>query len=136
MSAGYSGTPLIRKLGLKEGTKAVFIDPPPDYEATLGELPANVRVLRRLGRDVDFIQYFARDAGALARRLPAVHRALARDGALWISWAKKSSPLYAGFGDAEVRNLGLETGLVDVKVCAVDEDWSGLKFVRRSRDRR
>ena len=65
----------------------------------------------------------------------AARRALARDGALWICWIKKSSPLYAGFGDAGVRALGLEVGLVDVKVCAVDDDWSGLKFVYRLEDR-
>jgi hypothetical protein len=136
MSAGYSGTPLIRKLGLKAGMKAVFLDPPTGYQEALGELPERVRVLRRLGRDVDFIHLFARDLRSLERRLPVVKRALALDGALWISWVKKNSPRYAGFGDADVRALGLAAGLVDVKVCAVDEDWSALKFVYRLEDRR
>ena len=115
--------------------KAAFLDPPANYRSTLGELPEGVRLLKRLGRDLDFIHLFAHDLRTLERRLPAARRALARDGALWISWAKKSSPLYAGFGDADVRALGLGAGLVDVKVCAVDEDWSGLKFVYRLKDR-
>lgn len=136
MSAGYSGTPLVRKLGLKEGMRVLLINPPDGYDATLGELPEGVRVLTRPGRDLDLIQLFAPDRAFLQRKLPAAKRALAQDGALWISWAKKSSPLHADLGDAEVRAAGLDAGLVDVKVCAVDEDWSGLKFVYRLEDRR
>ena len=135
MSAGYSGTPLARKLGIKEGMKVGLLSPPEGYSRTLGRLPEGVRLLSRLGREVDLVQLFAHDLPALRRRLPAAVRALDRDGALWICWTKKSSLMHAGFGDADVRAMGLEAGLVDVKVCAVDEDWSGLKFVYRLEDR-
>ncbi len=136
MPAGYSGTPLIRKLGLESGHKAVFLDAPSHYLDLLGELPESVQVLTRLGRQMDFIHYFATQETALRRRLPAIRRALALDGKLWISWAKKSSPLATDLAEGAVRSAGLDAGLVDVKICAVDEDWSGLKFVYRIEDRK
>jgi hypothetical protein len=136
MAAGYSGTPLVKKLGIREGMKVALLGAPDGYDKTLGPMPDGVRLLSRLGRDVDLIQLFVRDRATLARRLPTARRALAQRGGLWVSWVKKSSPLYAGFGDAEVRSAGLASGLVDVKVCAVDDDWSGLKFVYRLKDRR
>lgn len=136
MASGYSGTPLIRKLGLKAGAKAAFVDAPAYYPELLGDLPENVRVLARLGRDMDFLHFFTRRLARLDRRLPVLRRSLASDGMLWISWPKKSSSLQADLSESDVRAAGLAAGLVDVKICAVDEDWSGLKFVYRLRDRR
>lgn len=136
MPAGYSGTPLVKKLGLKPGAKAAFLDTPAHYLDLLGGLPDGVRVLSRLGTDMDFVHVFARREGELRRRLPAVVRALGYDGTLWISWAKKSSPLATSLAEGDVRRAGLDAGLVDVKICAVDEDWSGLKFMYRLEDRK
>lgn len=136
MTAGYSGTPLLGKLGLKAGAKAAFVGAPEHYPDLLGDLPAGVRVLSRLGKGMDFVHCFSVRQSELRRRLPALKRSLARDGMLWISWPKKSSPLAADLAEGEVRAAGLRAGLVDVKICAVDEDWSALKFVYRLADRR
>lgn len=135
MPAGYSGTPLVKKLGLAPGDKAAFLHAPDHYLDLLEELPPDVRVLSRPGKGMDFIHYFVTREGELRRRLPALKRALAFDGTLWISWAKKSSPLATDLAEGDVRSAGLDAGLVDVKICAVDEDWSGLKFVYRLEDR-
>lgn len=135
MSAGYSGTPLLAKLGIRAGMRVAFLDAPAGYRQQLGSLPAGVQELARPGRDMDFVHWFVHRPGGL-RRFAALAGTLAPTGMLWTSWTKKASPLYAGFGDAEVRAAGLATGLVDVKVCAVDEDWSGLKFVVRKEHRR
>ncbi|MHC4990903.1 MAG: DUF3052 domain-containing protein [Planctomycetota bacterium] len=133
--AGYSGTPLVKKLGIRPGSRVRFVDAPPRYERTLGPLPDDVRILAATRGTLDFIQLFARQQAQLERRLPAAHRALARDGALWICWPKGSSSLDTDLTREIVRELVLATGLVDIKVCAVDENWSGLKFVHRKEDR-
>lgn len=130
--AGYSGTPLPKKLGLQPGQKRLFLAAPAGYALHLG--------LADEGQDdgstaLDFIQIFATRAVALAAELERVVPRLATAGALWISWPKKSARVATDLGDAEVRRLGLATGLVDIKVCAVDDVWSGLKFVRRRTDR-
>lgn len=135
MSAGYSGTPLLTKLGIRAGMRLAFLDTPAQYRKQLGPLPFEVTELARCGRNMDFVHWFVRRASQLAR-FATLAGSLAPTGMLWASWTKKSSLLYAGFGDAEVRAAGLATGLVDVKVCAVDEDWSGLRFVVRREDRR
>ena len=136
MPAGYSGTPLVKKLGIKPSMKVAFIDAPAQYLDLLGELPADLRVLRRLGRGMDFVHFFSASYTRLERRLPALKRSLAYDGMLWLSWPKKSSKLDKDLAEGDVRTMGLQSGLVDVKVCAVDEDWSGLKFVYRLQDRK
>lgn len=136
MAAGYSGRPLIEKLGLKAGAKAAFVDAPKHYRGLLGDLPEGVRLLSRPGKDMDFVHFFTASLRRLHRRLPALKRSLARNGTLWISWPKKSSRLPADLAESDVRSAGLAAGLVDVKICAVDEDWSGLKFVYRLEDRR
>jgi len=135
MTAGYSGTPLIRKLGIKAAMRVAFVDPPRNYPELLGPLPEGLRVLRRPGRHMDFVHVFSCRKARLRRRLPALKRSLAPDGMLWISWPKKSSRLDKDLGEADVRRAGLDSGLVDVKICAVDDDWSGLKFVYRLEDR-
>lgn len=133
--AGYSGTPLPRKLGIRPGARVVLIDAPAGARALLEPLPDGARVLSRLGRDVDVILLFADRLAALRRRLPAAQRALRSDGGLWIAWPKRSSGVASDLGDAVVREVGLATGLVDNKVCAIDETWSALRFVVRVRDR-
>jgi len=135
MTAGYSGTPLVRKLGLEDGMRAVFVDAPGHYLDLLGEIPEAVRILRRPGREMDFIHFFTSRRSRLDTRVPALKAALAAAGMLWISWPKKSSSMSTEVAESDIRGAGLAAGLVDVKICAVDEDWSGLKFVYRKEDR-
>lgn len=136
MSVGYSGTPPIKKLGIKPGAKVAFVDEPRHYLDLLGDLPADLRLLSRLGRRMDFVHFFTASHSRLRRRFPALKRSLAYDGMLWVSWPKKASKLDKDLAESDVRATGLENGLVDVKICAVDKDWSGLKFMYRLEDRR
>lgn len=133
-SAGYSGTPLVKKLGIRAGMRVALVGAPEHYPRLLGELPA-VRVLGRPGKQMDLVHAFATRARELDRKLPGWKAALADNGTLWISWPKKTSELETDLTREVVRAAGLACGLVDVKVCAVDEDWSGLAFVYRLRDR-
>ena len=135
MSAGYSGTPLPQKLGFKAGTRYLFVGAPEGYTRTLGELPADTTACRPRARDLDLIQFFTSSAQALAGRFAPLAAKLPPAGARWICWPKKSSGVPADITETDVRRIGLAAGLVDVKVCAVDEVWSGLKFVRRRKDR-
>lgn len=131
-SAGYSGTPLPRKLGLKPGMTVRLLDAPGHYWSLLGGVPEALR-LRELDPEeeepADFTHLFATDEGALRTRFATARRGMAEDGMIWASWPKKSSDLPSTIGRSEVMAAGKEAGLVDVKVCAVDETWSGLKFV-------
>ncbi len=133
--AGYSGTPLIKKLGLKEGFKAAVLNPPANYGETLGELPAGVSVTHTLAGPLDFIHFFTTSRETLAQEFPRLKQALAPAGLLWISWPKRSAKIPTDLTEDIIRAIGLENGLVDVKVAAVDEVWSGLKFVYRLKDR-
>jgi hypothetical protein len=135
--AGYSGTPLPRKLGIKAGARLGLLGAPPDFDRTLGELPlgASVRSVGRAGAPFDVIVCFAKSARELERQLPALPARLDPAGGLWIAWPKKSSGLATDLTDVEVRRRGLALGLVDNKVCAIDETWSGLRFVVRLADR-
>lgn len=135
MSSGYSGTPLVQKLGIKPGDRVAFLAAPAHYGRLLGDLPDGARVLARPGRRMDFVQLFVSWRAQLLRRLPGLVRSLAPSGMLWISWPKKTSRLDKDIAEGDVRAAGLAAGLVDVKICAVDEDWSGLKFVVRLADR-
>jgi hypothetical protein len=135
LMAGYSGTPLATKLGLKPGIEAVVLKPPRPYAGIVSPLPDGVRLRQRLHPGAEFIHFFTRSRADLARRFPRLAGALADPGVLWISWPKRSSPLAGDLDENIVRELGLAAGLVDVKVCAVDDDWSALKFVRRVADR-
>lgn len=132
---GYSGTPLTKKLGIRSGMTLQFVDPPSDYFETLGALPEDVQVCRRARKQTDFIQGFVTRPGKLDRLLERARRYMARDGMLWVSWPKKSSGMQTEVAEGDVRSAGLAAGLVDVKICAVDETWSGLKFVYRLKDR-
>jgi hypothetical protein len=135
MTTGYSGTPLVRKLGLKAGMRAVFVDAPDHYPDLLEDIPEPLHLLRRPGRNMDFVHLFTTTHRRLNDRLPALKAALAPAGMLWLSWPKKSSTLPTELAESDIRTAGLAVGLVDVKICAVDEDWSGLKFVYRTEDR-
>jgi hypothetical protein len=135
-SAGYSGTPLIKKLGLKEGMVFSVLNCPVSYASLLGGLPAGTQQARTLRANTQFIHYFATSRAELRRALPRLRRALSQNGLLWISWPKRTSGVATDVTEDEVRALGLASGLVDVKVCAVDEVWSGLKFVYRLKDRK
>jgi hypothetical protein len=134
-TAGYSGTPLVRKLGIKEDMRLALIGAPAGFEDTLGELPRGVRVKRSLagGFDVE-LAFFVRRA-PLERRLPALCQGLHPAGGLWIAWPKRSSGVVSDLTEGVVRDLGLAAGLVDNKVCAIDDTWSGLRFVYRLVDR-
>jgi hypothetical protein len=129
--AGYSGKRLADKLGIKPGTDVILLGGPPGYAAMLGDLPPGAAIRTRLPATARFIHQFARLRIELEAAFPRAATALADDGMLWISWPKKAAGLGTDLSEDVVRAVGLPLGLVDVKVCAVDETWSGLKFVRR-----
>jgi hypothetical protein len=136
VTAGYSGTPLVRKLGIKVDARLGLIGAPEGFDETLGELPAGVDVRRRLGgRPFDVIVAFFDRRAELERRLARLAGALDPAGGLWLAWPKRASRVPTDLTDNVVRNLGLAAGLVDNKVCAIDEVWSGLRLVYRLRDR-
>ena len=135
-SAGYSGTPLPRKLGIKPEARLGLIGAPDGFDGVLGELPPGVAVRRRLQGSFDVIVAFFVKRSELERRLPACQNALDQAGGLWLAWPKRSSGVATDLGEGIVRELGLAAGLVDNKVCAIDATWSGLRFVYRLVDRR
>jgi hypothetical protein len=135
-AAGYSGTPLVRKLGIKPEARLGLIGAPDGFDATLGELPPRVRVRRRLAGDpFDVILAFHVRRSELERRLPTLAGALDPAGGLWIAWPKRASGVSTDVTEDVVREIGLAGGLVDNKVCAIDDVWSGLRLVYRLRDR-
>jgi hypothetical protein len=134
MSA-YSGTPLIKKLGIKAGFRLAFIHEPENYRALLGDLPDGTIVLPLEEGDLDFIHAFYKERSDFEAEYPALKNALRKDGMLWISWPKKASKVKTNITEDSIRDFALLHGLVDVKVAAVDETWSGLKLVYRVKDR-
>ena len=134
--AGYSGTPLAKKLGIKPGARVYVENEPADYRQLLEPLPADVTFLRRLAAGVDVIHLFTKEARELAAKLPEYLQKMAQDGAVWVSWPKKAAKVPTDVTEDVVRELALPLGLVDVKVCAVDETWSGLKLVIRVENRK
>ena len=132
--AGYSGTPLPRKLGLKPGMRVLTMDPPGNIDLLLDGAPAGLIRITRLG-PFDCALAFATTERALSAALARLEPKLGADGMIWVAWPKKASGVSAELTEAAVMRIGLATGLVDVKVCAIDPVWSGLKFVRRLRDR-
>lgn len=136
--AGYSGTPLAKKLGIKPDALVLLIGAPAGFPDTLTPLPEGVtiRTAARGKAPADVIVLFSDRQSDLNRRLPALVERLSQAGGLWISWPKKSSGVATDLSDGVVREIGLATGLVDNKVCAVDDTWSGLRFVRRLKDRK
>jgi len=135
-SAGYSRNPLPGKLGIKEGFKVAVLNAPPYYRKKLGEVRSVVVEETLPDYPLDFIQFFAVNRRQLEGEFPRLTEGLKQVGMLWISWPKRSSGVDTNLSDRVVREVWLSNGLVDVKVAAIDETWSGLKFVRRLRDRR
>ncbi len=131
--AGYSGTPLPKKLGIKPGAVLVLVDAPAGFEKTLGPLPEGVAIRTRAAGTPDLIVWFVRARRGLAHRIRRM-AAVCPAGGLWIAWPKRTSAMATGLSQADVRKIGLAAGLVDYKVCAIDETWSGLKFAWRRRN--
>jgi hypothetical protein len=131
-AAGYSGTPLPRKLGIKPGHRVALLGAPDGFEAdTLGELPDGVGVVRRAGREADVIVSFHTSRAELERRLPTLRAMMEPAAGLWIAWPKRASKVPTDMTEDVVREIALPTGLVDNKVCAIDATWSGLRLVIR-----
>ena len=136
MPAGYSGTPLVRKLGIKPNHRVGVESAPAGFARTLGALPEGAALVpASSGREHDVLLFFVKDTKRLERGLPKMMAKMAPATSLWICWPKKTSPLATDVSGDVVRGAGLAAGIVDIKVCAVDEDWSGLKFVVRVQDR-
>jgi hypothetical protein len=133
-AAGYSGTPLVTKLGIRPGHRLVLVDAPADLDGTLGALPEGVTVVRRLGK-ADVVLFFTTARTSLERRRDALGNAIFPDGAVWVCWPKRSAKVPTDMTEDVVREVVLPHGLVDVKVCAVDAVWSGLKVVWRTERR-
>jgi len=132
---GYSGTPLPKKLGIKEGSMVLLRRAPAGFERTLGPLPDAAKLARSGRTPFDVIVFFAANRATLRRELRGVIGKLKQDGGLWLAWPKKTSGILTDLEESFVRTSGLEAGLVDNKICAIDETWSGLRFVYRLRDR-
>jgi hypothetical protein len=131
--AGYSGTPLPKKLGIKQQFRVAMFDLPADVKSELKTSLASCNLAT--GGPLDFVMIFVKTATELKKQFPRFAKQLAPAGILWVSWPKKASGVATDLDENEVRRIGLDAGLVDVKVCAVNEIWSGLKFVIRLKDR-
>jgi CheY-like chemotaxis protein len=129
--AGYSGTPLPRKLGIKTGSVVTLMGAPAGFQKTLGELPNDVRIKRQARGKANLVMLFVKSKTDLDRRLATAERAMAEKGTVWIAWPKKSSGAATDLTQTDVRRKGLASGLVDFKICAIDETWSALRFSRR-----
>lgn len=136
MPVGYSGTPLAKKLGIREGTKLCLCDAPSNYRQLVAPLPKGVRLQTRMDEQTDIVQVFCTRRAALADVLLAALAKLRPDASIWVSWPKKSSKVPSEITEDVIRDVALPMGLVDIKVCAVDEVWSGLKLVVRKENRK
>ena len=134
-TAGYSGTPLPRKLGIGADSRLLLVGAPPGFGALLGDLPPGVELAEPGAQDVDVVVLFAPDSASLRAHFSPLADSLQPAGGLWVAWPKRSSGVETDLGENAIRELGLAEGLVDNKVCAIDATWSGLRFVRRLRDR-
>jgi hypothetical protein len=135
--AGYSGTPLTKKLGIKEGFRVGLVNAPKGFRRQLVDLPGKVRIAtERLAKPLDLILLFVDSEQEFQKQFPKLMQKLAMDGMLWVAWPKKSSGVPTDLAFDNVQRFGLSAGLVDVKICAVNDIWSGLKFVYRLKDRR
>ena len=129
--AGYSGTPLWKKLGLKPGLRLCVVNAPADYDALIAGAPEPIERAVRPGASVGLVHLFVEQRADLSRQLPRLREQLAPDAVLWVSWPKKASKRPTDITEDVIRELALPVGWVDVKVCAVDAVWSGLKLVVR-----
>ena len=133
--AGYSGTPLAKKLGIKSESRIWAPGAPRGYKRLISPLPEGVKLTARAAHELDIIHFFTKSRRELAAALPGLIPCIKRDGAIWISWPKKASKVETDVTEDLIRTLALPLHLVDVKVCAVDEVWSGLKLVIRKQHR-
>ncbi|MFC0518162.1 DUF3052 domain-containing protein [Mucilaginibacter angelicae] len=127
--AGYSGTPLAKKLGIKAGAKLMLINAPDHYLELFTDMPADVYFTDNVSLENDVIHFFSKSADEYQAKLPKLMEQIKQDGMIWISWPKKASKVLTDITEDLIRNFALQIGLVDIKVCAVDEVWSGLKLV-------
>ncbi len=134
-TAGYSGTPLARKIGIKSGSTVAVLSEPDNFRSLLDPLPENVTFRTSLRGNADLVVAFFLERRQLQRRLPALARAIYPDGGLWLAWPKKASGVSTDITGTDVRELGLAAGIVDIKVAAIDETWSGHRFAHRLADR-
>lgn len=132
--AGYSGTPLPKKLGIEEGSRIALINAPKDFAREL-ELPDKAQIVTRVTKPLDIALLFVLTERALLRDFDKLAKKLATNGMIWVAWPKKSSGVATDLSFERVQRIGLDSGLVDVKICAIDDVWSGLKFVIRLKDR-
>jgi hypothetical protein len=135
MSSGYSGTPLAKKLGIREGDTVALVGAPDAFEDELEALPDGVRFRRRAGGHAEVVVFFTTKASELDRRFASLAKSVFPDGSLWVAWPKRSSGVPSDLDENRLRDIGLPHGLVDNKVCAVDDTWSGLRFVWRKENR-
>jgi hypothetical protein len=130
-AAGYSGTPLAKKLGIGAGQRVLALGAPADYRKLLQPLPEDVVFEKRLSAATGVVHLFATQAAELRRELPRLRERMPKDAAVWVSWPKKAAKRPTDITENVIREIALPLGLVDVKVCAVSEVWSGLKLVLR-----
>ena len=129
--AGYSKRPLVQKLGIKEGASVLLLNAPADYKESLSPLPSGVKMAKELEDSVEFIQFFTKEKEELKKNFPRLKKHLQPKGILWISWPKGASKVPTDLNENVVREIGIANGMVDIKVCAVDDIWSGLRFAFR-----
>ena len=134
-TAGYSGTPLAKKLGIRPGARLFLQAPPRNYRQLIAPVPEGVQTVRRIDAHTDLLHLFATRRTGLARALQGARTSMRDDAVIWVSWPKKSAGVASDLTEDEIRALALPLGLVDIKVCAVDETWSGLKLVLRRSER-
>jgi hypothetical protein len=134
--AGYSGTPLPKKLGIKPGDSVVLLNAPTGYKKTLGEVPEGVKFASSIGTEHNLIHIFTTSLNELEKELPRLMKKITQNGMIWVSWPKRASGVKTDITEDVVRETALALGMVDVKVCAVDEIWSGLKLVIRVENRK
>lgn len=136
MTVGYSGTPLAKKLGYKPSFEVSLVNAPEDYEALVEPLPENVELSNKAKSNSDLLHFFTNSRDELFEGLPRYRDLIKQDGTIWVSWYKKAAKLPTEITEDLIREAAFPLGLVDVKVCAVDEKWSGLKLVIRKEYRK
>ena len=134
--AGYSGTPLVKKLGIKENHRLLLVNPPPGFEAEIGPFPAGTQLVSQSRASLDVILLFVKSSRDLEAQFKRLGTKLTPSGGFWIAWPKKSSGVATDLSFDAVQRVGLAAGLVDNKICAINEIWSGLRFVIRVKDRK
>jgi hypothetical protein len=134
-TSGYSGTPLAKKLGIKPGFKVKLISEPEYYLTLFTDLPMNVYFVANEESPVSLIHFFTKSNAELLFQLPKLKQQITQDGIIWVSWPKKASKVVTDVTEDKIRDYALQIGLVDIKVCAIDEIWSGLKLVIPVKDR-